>query len=247
MFLRTVPGGASSQRGPHQLPSGRHGLPRTYVIRNQRERILDAVVNVVGDRGYAATTIEDVIAYAGVSRRTFYDHFPNKEEAFLAAYDLIVAQLLGAVNAAFAGGTTWAHRVRRGLGAFLESLAVEPRAAHVCIVEGLAAGPRALQRRAQAMEDFRRLLSPGADDGASAADVPALTAETVVGGVYEVVYAEVLAGRTEQLPELLPELLHSMLLPFTGARVAAAEYRAAVHRREQRASAGATPAAPASA
>jgi AcrR family transcriptional regulator len=238
-----MPGGANSGRGLHQLPSGRHGLPRTYVIRNQRERILDAVVNVVSDRGYRAATVEDVIAYAGVSRRTFYDHFSGKEEAFLDAYDLIVAQLLGAVRAAYGGGSTWVHRVRRGLGAFLEALAIEPRAAYVCIVEGLAAGPRALERRARAMEEFRRLLAPDPAE-AVGEGAPLLAGETVVGGVYEIVYREVLAGRTEQLPVLMPELLHSMLLPFTGPQVAAAEYRAAVHRREQRMAAAASPAQP---
>jgi AcrR family transcriptional regulator len=229
-----MPAAPNNHRAPHQLPSGRHGLPRTYVIRNQRERILDAVVNVVGDRGYAAMTIEDVIAYAGVSRRTFYDHFPNKEEAFLAAYELIVDQLIGAVAAAFGGGSTWAHRVRRGLGAFLNSLALEPRAAHVCVVESLAAGPRALARRAAAMERFREFLTPSPRDVAADHEVPELAAETAIGGVYEVVYAKVLAGETEALPQLLPELLHSILLPFAGADLAAAEYRAAVHSREQR-------------
>ena len=226
--------GANAHRAPHQLPPGRHGLPRSYVIRNQRERILDAVVNVVGDRGYASMTIEDVIAHAGVSRRTFYDHFPNKEEAFLAAYDLIVAQLMAAVTASFASGSTWVHRVRRGLGAFLDALAIEPRAAHVCIVEILAAGPRALERRARAMEGFRGFLTPDREDAEPGHRVPALAPETVVGGIHEVIYGEVLAGRTDALPSLLPELLHSTLLPFTGAQVAGAEYRAAVHRRAQR-------------
>jgi AcrR family transcriptional regulator len=226
---------ANTRRGPHQLPSGRHGLPRTYVIRNQRERILDAVVNVVGDGSYAAMTIEDVVVYAGVSRRTFYDHFANKEEAFLAAYELIVDQLIGAVSSAYGGGSTWVHRVRRGLTAFLNSLAIEPRAAHVCVVEILAAGPRALERRAAAMDRFRTFLVPAPGEVTHA--VPELTAETVIGGVYEVVYAKVLAGETETLPGLLPGLLHSVLLPFTGPQVAGAEYRAAVHGRQQRAAA----------
>jgi AcrR family transcriptional regulator len=232
-----MPGAGNTRRAPHQLPSGRHGLPRSYVIRNQRERILDAVVNVVGDGGYAAMTIEDVIVYAGVSRRTFYDHFANKEEAFLAAYELIVDQLIGAVSAAFGSGSTWVHQVRRGLAAFLNSLAIEPRAAHVCIVEILAGGRRALEHRAAAMERFREFLVPAPADIGH--EVPELTATTVIGGVYEVVYTKVLAGETEALPGLLPELLHSVLLPFTGPQVAGAEYRAAVHSREQRAAAAA--------
>lgn len=222
------------RRAPHQLPSGRHGLPRSYVIRNQRERILDAVVHVVSDRGYSTLTIEDVVAYAGVSRRTFYDHFANKEEAFLAAYDLIVEQLVAAVTASYASGSTWVHQVRRGLGAFLEALAIEPTIAHVCIVEILAAGPRALDRRAKALDGFRAFLIPAAADPEVEPLVPSIAAETVIGGVYEVIYTRVLAGQAAELPELLPELLHGVLLPYVGAEIAGAEYRAAVHRRDQR-------------
>jgi AcrR family transcriptional regulator len=215
----------SSVRTAHQLPSGRHGLPRAFVVANQRDRILDAVMIVVSDRGYAAMRIEDVIAVAGVSRRTFYDTFANKEEAFLAAYDLVVRQLTAAVSSAFAAGESWASRVGRGLSVFLTLLAGEPALARVCIVEVLAAGPNALARRAAALERFRVFIAP--DDGdrgdRQPAQVTALTAETVIGGVYEVIYSRVVEHRTHELPGLLPELLHAVLLPFVGPDVAVAE------------------------
>lgn len=147
-------------RTPNQLPSGKHGLPRGYVLRNQRERILDAVVNVVAERGYAEMAVDDIIAYAGVSRRTFYERFANKEHAFLAAYDLVVEQLLGAVRTQFMKGATWRERIRLGLHAFLRSIADEPKLAHVCMVEVFPAGPIALRRRTEAMDAFRELLVP---------------------------------------------------------------------------------------
>jgi AcrR family transcriptional regulator len=212
----------SSARAAQQLPSGRHGLPRAFVIANQRDRILDAVMIVVSERGYATMRIEDVIATAGVSRRTFYDHFANKEDAFLAAYDLVVRQLTAAVGSAFAAGEAWSSRVSRGLTVFLTLLAGEPALARVCIVEVLAAGPNALARRAIALERFRVFIAPD-DDGAARPEVTALTAETVIGGVYEVIYSRVVEHRTHELPSLLPELLHAVLLPFVGADVAAAE------------------------
>ena len=98
----------------------------------------------VSANGYGATRVEDIIALAGVSRRTFYDHFSNKEQAFLAAYDFVVEQLRIGVAGAYATGGTWASKVRRGLAAFLNLMAGEPELAHVCIVEAVAAGPQGL-------------------------------------------------------------------------------------------------------
>ena len=153
----------------------------------------------VSANGYGATRVEDIIALAGVSRRTFYDHFSNKEQAFLAAYDFVVEQLRIGVAGAYATGGTWASKVRRGLGAFLNLMAGEPELAHVCIVEAVAAGPQALDRRMSAMADFRLFLTPPAPDHPPVI-VSGVTAETVVGGVYEVIYSRVVTNRTAELP-----------------------------------------------
>jgi AcrR family transcriptional regulator len=212
-------------RGPHQLPAGRHGLPRAFVISNQRERILDAVLQAASHGGYAAMRIEDVIVIAGVSRRTFYDHFANKEDAFLASYDLVLEQLLTGVSTAFASGETWTSRVRRGLAAFLNLLAAEPMLAQVCVVEALAAGPRALERRTRAMRAFQDLLMPPVGDALATSTAPPVAIEAIVGGIYEVIYSRVTTQRTQELPTLLPSLLHSALLPFVGPDIAAAEYQ----------------------
>lgn len=195
------------------------------MVSNQRERILDAVLQAASRSGYAAMRIEDVIAIAGVSRRTFYDHFANKEEAFLAAYELVLNQLLSGVTSAFASGETWTSRVRRGLAAFLNLLASEPVLAQVCVVEALAAGPRALARRTAAMEAFQALLRPADDDVLVTTSAPPVAVEAIVGGIYEVIYSRVTSQRTQELPTLLPSLLHSALLPFVGAEVAEAEYQ----------------------
>jgi AcrR family transcriptional regulator len=225
----------SHNRAPHQLPAGRHGLPRAFVVSNQRERILDAVLQAASRSGYAAMRIEDVIALAGVSRRTFYDHFANKEEAFLAAYELVLEQLLSGVTSAFASGESWTSRVRRGLAAFLNLLASEPVLAQVCVVEALAAGPRALARRTEAMEAFQALLQPPKGDALATATAPPVAVEAIVGGIYEVIYSRVTSNRTEELPSLLPALLHSALLPFVGAEVAEAEYERTMRTAAERA------------
>ena len=205
------------------------------MVSNQRERILDAVLQAASRSGYAAMRIEDVIAIAGVSRRTFYDHFANKEEAFLAAYELVLDQLLTGVRTAFGSGESWTSRVRRGLAAFLNLLASEPVLAQVCVVEALAAGPRALARRTEAMESFQALLMPPADDALATTTAPPVALEAIVGGIYEVIYSRVTTHRTEELPSLLPSLLHSALLPFVGAEVAEAEYQRTTLTAAQRA------------
>jgi AcrR family transcriptional regulator len=214
-------------RLPHQLPSGRHGLPRSFVENNQRERILRAVVEVASETGYGALTVRDVIEGAGVSRRTFYDHFDNKEQAFLAAYHLVVGRLAVDVEEASSKGSTWCESIVFGLSTFLDQMARDPALAHLLVVEVLAAGPPALASRAAAMEAFRAFLEPGFDEAPEGLPVPALAAETAIGGAYEVVYSLILQGRTAELPALLPDLLQIVLLPFVGAQTAADQATAA--------------------
>jgi AcrR family transcriptional regulator len=214
------------RRLPHQLPPGRHGLSRSFVETNQRERILAAVAEAVMDMGYVATAVEDIIACAGVSRRTFYAIFKNKEEAFLAAYDDGVERLFAAVEAAYETGDGWTERAGSGLQAFLESLALFPELAHLCIVDVLAAGQTALARRDAAMSRFVEMVDDGRADSPGDMMVPPMAAQTIVGGIHEVIYARILRGETASLPSLLPELTYSMLLPFVGQEAALAEYEA---------------------
>jgi AcrR family transcriptional regulator len=220
------------QRRPHQLPPGRHGLPREFVLDNQRQRILAAVAEAVSGVGYAAMTVEDIIRAAGVSRRTFYEHFKGKEEAFLVSYDDISAQLMQAVDVAFHRTDAFVSRVEDCMRAFLTLLAAQPAYANMCIVEVLVAGQAAIERRDRVLRQFTALIEQGAaEELPKSARPPALTAETLVGGVHEVIYARVQRGETAQLPELLPDLTFSILLPYMGRDVANNEYRRLRRRR----------------
>jgi AcrR family transcriptional regulator len=184
---------------------------------------MSAVAEVVSLTGYADMSVEAIVVTSGVSRRTFYDHFKSKEDAFLAAYDAVSAQLVEAVGQAFAANDTFEGRVRDCLGAFLGFVASEPAFADMCIVEVMAAGPEAVARRNAAMRAFVALIEQGADEAGAVRRPPALTAETIVGGIYEVVYARILQGEGERLPELLPDLAYALLLPFIGHAAAARE------------------------
>ena len=227
---------ASPDRGlrhPRRLPSGRHGLPRSFVVSNQRERILDAVADVASLAGYAAMTVKDIIATAGVSRRAFYDNFRDKEEAYLAAYDAAVAQVIGLMREAIGENDSFPGRVRDCLAAGLEFVANEPRFADMCIVEAPAAGRQAIERRNGAIAAVAALLHAAAEDGTSGPTPPALVAEMIVGGVYEVVYARVLQGQTHELPSLQHDLAYSVMLPYIGPDAAKREAAKPPSTREQ--------------
>src|SRR5919201_6795907 len=81
-----------------QLPRGRHRLSREEVIASQRGRMLAAMAEVVAQKGYARTTVADVLSRARVSRETFYEQFSDKEDCFLAAYDFSVEAMLEAIT-----------------------------------------------------------------------------------------------------------------------------------------------------
>jgi AcrR family transcriptional regulator len=198
-------------------------LSRSFVAENQRERILAAVADVVSAASYGELTVEGIIVTAGISRRTFYEHFNNKDEAFLAAYDAITAQLVAEVLPAVDAADGFAARVAAGLGTFLDFLAGEAAFARMCIVEVLAAGPDAIRRRNDTMRSFADLIDRNAQELLAGKVAPGLTAELIVGGIYEVVYTRVLRGEIHDLPALLPDLTYSALLPYLGPEAAAAE------------------------
>jgi len=223
-------------RSDRQLPPGRHGLERSFVVTNQRERMLDAVADVVSLSGYADMRVEDIIATAGVSRRTFYDHFPNKEDAFLAAYDAIVSRLLQQMGEAYDRDPTFVGKVINCLTTFLEFVASEPAFADMCIVEVMAAGPKAIERRNIAMKAIGALIQTAANYDLPKQQ-PALTAETIVGGIYEVVYSRILQGETHLLGDLVPELAYSIMLPYIGHDAAVAEMRKLEKQRNRKSSA----------
>lgn len=217
MYVSTVaPNHKPRPRAEHQLPPGRHKLSRSYVEENQKQRILEAIVDVTSLAGYAAMSIDDIIGTAGVSRRTFYDYFKSKDEAFLTAVDMVTAELLEQVRDAYEQADGFPAAVRDGLAAFLHFLAEEPRYADLLIVEVLAAGPGPIARRNEVMNTFTELVRRAAERLPSRRHPPALAAETVIGGINEVVFSRVLEGRTAELAELQSDLAYSLMLPFLG-------------------------------
>jgi AcrR family transcriptional regulator len=193
------------------------------VTESQRNRIHQAMIGVVSERGYPETRVVDVIGVAGVSRKTFYELFESKEDCFLAAYDVLLENLLGDATDAFESrsGKPWPERVAAALEGLLGHLAGHPDEARFAIVEVLAAGPKALARRDAALRQFSGFLEPGRSE--SSVDLPGITSIAVVGGINELLYSEILHGAVGRLPSRLPDLMFWVMLPFLGAEAAGAE------------------------
>src|SRR3954471_22618228 len=131
---------------PRPLPRGPHNLARDDVLASQRVRMLEAMAETVAAKGFTATTVGDVVSGAGVSRKTFYEHFRDKEECFLAAFDVGVEALLAAIGAAGPERGGGLERMRARVRAYLGTRASHPNFARAFLIEVFAAGPHALER-----------------------------------------------------------------------------------------------------
>lgn len=193
------------------------------IARSQRERLLDAAIDVVAEKGYAKTTIADLTREAGISRTTFYEMFPDKEACFLAAYDGAADVLTRRVAIAFEAEGEWPARVRAGLEALLGSLAAEPAVARLALVDFGAAGPAAQRRYRAALQRMTPLFDEGRDFSPEGRRLPPNTSRMAIGAVVGLVADEIAAGRAEQLPDLLPDVLLAALSPYLGPEAAARE------------------------
>jgi AcrR family transcriptional regulator len=188
-----------------RLPRGRHRLSREEVVASQRERMLGAMADAVQHKGYARTAVADVVAGAGVSRETFYQHFDDKEDCFLAAYERGVEAVRDAMAAALADPPAEPlQRYDRALGAYLELLAAEGPTARVFLVDVYAAGPRALGRRREVQESFVALVA-----GIFGADTPddRFACEALVAALSAMVTVRVADGDASSLPALRAPLV----------------------------------------
>lgn len=189
--------------------------------RTRREAILEAMIRVAGSKGYLAASVADVIAEADVSRTTFYKHFVNRQECFLAAYDLAVERILGAAVAACGGDRDWRKRVHAGLAGVVDLFASDPALARTTIVEGAAAGAEARRNHSTAISRFARLLEAEGPQ-AGGPPLPANTALMAVGAVAGLILDGLRDGPATDLPQLLPALEFALLVPFLGPQAAAA-------------------------
>ncbi len=133
---------------PGPLPRGRHHLSREEVQAAQRGRMMLALAEAMAEKGYAATSVADVLTRAGVSRETFYQQFSSKLDCFLQTFDTAADLLLATVEGRIDRRGSRAERIERVLTTYLDALAGQPTFARLFLVESYAAGPAAIERRA---------------------------------------------------------------------------------------------------
>ena len=194
------------------LPRGRHAAPREVVWESQRGRMLAAMATAVGEKGYAEVAVADVISRAGVSRKTFYEQFANKQDCFLAAYDAGVETILAAIDEAIASAAPEPVAIATaGTRCYLETLAGSPTFARTFLVEVHAAGTEALARRARVHERFATQLAEihraACGQAPDWPELPPHMFRACVGAIHELVTDHVIRRGAATLPELLQPIV----------------------------------------
>ena len=199
---------------------GRQPLSRDFIAQHQRARIVSALAKETAIRGYRAVTVADIVRRAGIARNTFYENFSSKEDCFLAAQEMALTEALSRVVAAAGEIDSWPRRVEAGLAAFLGYVASEPALARACMVEALSAGPQAVARYEESLQSFVSLFRLGRDVSEHGGELPPTLEEAIIGGVFWIVYQRIVAGQTETIEEIRPEIVEFALTPYIGAEAA---------------------------
>jgi AcrR family transcriptional regulator len=217
----SIPASERARRAEGRLPSGRSDLPRQFIVKSQRERIVDATASIAAEKGLAAVTIPEIAKRANVSYQTFYDIYASKHEAFLGAQKVGMHQALRITIEAYeAHDGDWPKAIAAGLAALIDYLASEPAHAHLSVVDTFAASPETIAIRGASMQGFAAYFQPGYElTGVPAA--PSIAAEAVTGGIWQVFHHCIENDCLAELPGAVPQLTYMALTPFVGPEEAA--------------------------
>ena len=210
-----------------------HTLDRTrreggHVAEMQRRRLLLAFTEVLAEGGLGDTGVGRVCKRAGVSRRTFYDLFEDREACFLAVLDSNVQRISQVVFPVYTQKGRWAERVRGALALVLELFDEDPALSRVCLIETLKAGSAVFESRRRVFDVLARALDEGRGESKAGVQPPPLTGQSTVGGVLSVVHAHVLEENPAPLTELLNPLMSMIVHPYLGSAAARRELERSV-------------------
>lgn len=238
------PSRAKSSAGPNyitvlvdreRLPIGREALPQPLVPDSQRDRILNAMAEVCAAKGFGPTTIGDIVGRAGVSRATFYELFKDKEACLLATMELALADAMNQIAAGYSPDRPWALRVRDGAARLLDLLARRPAFTRVALIEAPAAGGRALEMYVTGRRVVEELLDRGRSEAVDKQALPASAGRGAIAAVEALIVGQILAGEGESLPQLLPDIVYIVTIPYLGQDEALRQSRAAAESLRARA------------
>ncbi|HVY97267.1 MAG TPA: TetR/AcrR family transcriptional regulator [Solirubrobacterales bacterium] len=198
------------------LPSGRADLAEPVLAHSQRERILNAMAKACATKGFGATTIADIVEPAGVSRATFYELFKDKEDCLQASMELSLADAMGRIVEVYSPDKPWATMVRDAARTFLELLAARPDFARMALIEAPVAGGRSPEMYASAKRVLQALLDRGRGDPLEEEAIPSSAGRGALAAAEQLIVGQILAGNTERLPELLPDIVYIITIPYLG-------------------------------
>lgn len=200
-----TPWGDAERLRERRLPPGRSD-DRDAARREQRERLFAATVASTAERGFEATSVEDLLRISGVSRATFYEQFDDKLDCFRAAEEEIVAAAIAGTAAQLDRDGDPVERGRDGLEAFLRLVAAQPLAARMCLLEAYAAGDAGVEPVRGAIQRITELGRAAFAQAPGRGPMPVELVRGIVGGFYQVIYTRLLDHREDELPELVEPL-----------------------------------------
>jgi AcrR family transcriptional regulator len=193
----------------------------------KRQRILEGMLEAVGNAGYDPASVRMVLDQTGLYRQAFYDEFADKDACYLEALAYGVAKFEAIAKAAAEPEEGWREKLRAGIGAVLDALDSDPAIGRALIVEVHAAGPEALKIRAEAMKVITDFIDSARHASTGTETPPPIAAEGIVAGMHAVVHAKLATGDADGFRGLLPDFMYFAVLPYFGAEVAGAEMKAA--------------------
>ncbi len=221
MVANSEPMGSQAAGPPERGPAEIDGVPRDVFALSERERLVQAMAATIAERGYAETSVEAVIERAGLSRAAFEESFADKEECALAAVNEILAEGAAVASAAWSADTSEWDSILRGVRALLELMAARPSFAFMAFIGSRQTMPGSAavmyQSGFQVMASMIDRLRAYASEEAHQ---PPTAARAALGAAEALVRREIVAGRSERLPELLPDIIYGALAPFLDQREA---------------------------
>jgi AcrR family transcriptional regulator len=189
---------------PDLAPAG--DAARSDAAETHRLRLVGAMAALLAEKGYSTVTIADIARQARVSKRTFYEHFPDKDACFIACYETLSDMVLQAIVDAMSGELPWAKRMRASTRAYLSTLESQPALTRTLMMDIYAAGPQALRVRRQVQRRFadnlRRIVDQGRKENPKLPKLSQAMATAIIGGINELVLVAVEEGRADRLTEL---------------------------------------------
>ncbi len=215
----------SSRNGSRAGSVGEGVREGAHVVEMQRRRLLGAIVELVHEHGARSLTVALICGRAGLSRRTFYELYEDREACLLGAFEYEVEQATRIVEQRVLGETRWKERIRTGLTALLSFFDNDPGAARLLVVEVLSAGEQTLKARRRVLGQLVAIVDEGREEAKRGREPPPLTAEGIVGAVSSVIHARILDRDQRPLAELTGALMAMIVQPYLGAAVAQCELK----------------------